>query len=70
MFSRIPEWLRSVIITFVVTFLGLALVPDFEWSSAALAAAALTAVRTALSGVLPGGSFGNKIIGSDEIGDE
>jgi hypothetical protein len=55
----IPEWLRSVLITFAVTFGTAVLAPDFELSQAALVAAAVTAIRTAVSALLPGGSFGN-----------
>jgi hypothetical protein len=70
MFSRIPEWLRSVILTFVFTLLVTVTAADFDWSQAAILAAATTALRTAVSALLPGGSFGNSIVGSNEIGDE
>jgi hypothetical protein len=32
---------------------------DFDWTQSALFAVVAAAARTALSGVLPGGSFGN-----------
>jgi hypothetical protein len=66
----IPEWLRSVILTFAVTFGTAILAPGFEFSQAALVAAAVTAIRTAVSALLPGGSFGTSPIGTGEFGDE
>ena len=68
--NRIPEWLRSVILTFAATLLVAVTAADFDWTQDALIAAALTALRTVASALLPGGSFGNKIIGSNEIEDE
>lgn len=68
--TAIPEWLRSVLITFAVTFGTAVLAPDFAWTQAALVAAAVTAIRTAVSALLPGGSFGKTPIGSGETGDE
>lgn len=58
---RIPEWLRSVLITFAVT-LGVAVTTsDFEFTQSALIAAVVTAARTAISALLPGGSFGQGV---------
>lgn len=54
----IPEWVRSILITFAVTFAGAVIATDFEWTQQALVAAAVAAVRTAVSAILPGGSFG------------
>lgn len=67
--TAIPEWVRSALLTFAVTFaLTLAAGPDL--SQATIVAAVAAAARTALSGVLPGGSFGKTPIGSGETGDE
>jgi hypothetical protein len=60
------EVVRSALLTFVSTFLvtvvPVVTAPDFAWTQAALIAAAiagLTAgIRTAVSALLPGGSFG------------
>lgn len=54
----IPEWLRSTLITFAVTFALAVSASDFEWTQSAIVAALIAAGRTALSAVLPGGSFG------------
>ena len=68
--TAIPEWLRSVLITFAVTFGTAVLAPGFEFSQAAVVAAAVTAIRTAASALLPGGSFGKAPAVVDEFGDE
>lgn len=68
--NRIPEWLRSVILTFIATFLVTITASDFDWTQDALIAAGFTALRTVASALLPGGSFGKRIIGSNEIEDE
>lgn len=54
----IPEWLRSILITFAVTFATALVAPGFEFTQAAVVAAAVAAARTAVSALLPGGSFG------------
>lgn len=53
----IPEWVRSAVLTFAIAF-ALSVLEAPDLSHAALVAAAAAAARTALSGVLPGGSFG------------
>ena len=68
--TAIPEWLRSVLITFAVTFGTAVLAPGFELTQAAVVAAAVTAIRTAVSALLPGGSFGTPAGGGGEYGDE
>jgi len=69
-----PPAIRSAITTFLTTLLGLipvaALVDgDFTWAGAAVTAAIISAVRTAVAALDPGNtSFG---IGSGpELGDE
>ena len=59
----IPEWLRSVLITFAITFATFVVAADFDWTRDALLAAAITAARTAVSALLPGGSFGKAPVG-------
>lgn len=61
------EVVRSVLLTFLVTFVPLVLVPDFTWTGAAVWAAVATGIRTALSAGLPGGSYGRHVaVGNDE----
>ena len=60
MFSRFfsNPVVRSTLISFI-TALALAVsATDFAWTQSALVAAAIAAARTALSALLPGGSFG------------
>lgn len=64
--SRVPEWLRSVILTFVFTILVTVTAVDFDWSQAAVIAAFTAALRTAVSALLPGGSFGTGPVQGDE----
>ena len=64
--NRVPEWLRSAVLTFLATFALVVLQPDFDWSQGALIAAGIAAVRTVASALLPGGSFGTSPIQGDE----
>lgn len=64
--AELKEYVRSVLLTFVVTFVPFILATDFEWGWATVGAAAIAAGRTALSAGLPGGSYGRKPGGSDE----
>lgn len=66
MLARLPEWLRSSIVTFFITFVVFILTPEFDWSDSALLAAASAAARTVLSALLPGGSFGVSPVQGDE----
>lgn len=72
MTSNTREVLRSIAITFAVTLGTALLAPDFEFTQAAVVAAIVTAVRTAVSALLPGGSFGTPPSGGGdgEFGDE
>jgi len=63
--DRVPEPVRSFVLTFLVFFVPSVLATGFVWSWSALAAAALAAVRTAASALLPGGSFGNGAGGTE-----
>lgn len=65
MLDRIPEWLRSVILTFVFTLLVSVTSADFDWTQAAVISAFVAALRTAVSALLPGGSFGNSPVQGD-----
>lgn len=64
--SAVPEWVRSTVITFVVSFALAISASGFEFTQAALVAAAIAAGRTALSAVFPGGSFGVSPVGGAE----
>jgi hypothetical protein len=64
------EVIRSIILTFLVTFGATVLAEGFEFTQATLIAAAVTAIRTAVSALLPGGSFGTPAGGGGEYGDE
>lgn len=54
-----PEIVRSILLTFLATFAAIVLAPGFDFTQATVAAAVVAAVRTAVSALLPGGSFGN-----------
>ncbi len=60
-----PAWLRSTLITFAVTFAGIVAVTDFAWTRDAIIAALVTATRTAVSALAPGGPFGFDPDGGD-----
>ena len=56
--NRVPEWLRSAVLTFLATFALVVLQPDFDWSQSALVAAFVASLRTVASALIPGGAFG------------
>lgn len=58
--DELKEIGRSFALTFLAVFLPLLMVPEFEWGWPAIWAAAVAALRTAVSAALPGGSFGRQ----------
>lgn len=62
------EVIRSIVLTFLVTFGATVLAEGFEFTQATLIAAAVTAIRTAVSALLPGGSFGAAVVATAPAG--
>ena len=56
---------RSTLITFITALALIVTASDFAWTKAALVAAVVSAARTVLSALIPGGSFG---VGSTDPG--
>ena len=53
-----PAWIRSALITFVTTLALAITATGFEFTKPAVIAAVVTAARTVVAALLPGGPFG------------
>ena len=54
----VSPWIRSALITFFTTLALAITATGFEYTKPALVAAGVTAARTAVAALLPGGPFG------------